>query len=327
LPIGTPEMEGSAMTYLRANRQPRLRWIITVALLAGLVLSQVGAGPVAAGPVAAGPAAAGAARAGSATSQGGSKPTVVLVHGAWADSGSWDQVVARLQSRGYTVIAFPNPLRGLPDDSAYLATFLETISGPIVLVGHSYGGAVITNAATGRPNVKALVYVDAFLPAQGETIAQLVGAQPGSCLAGDPTQIFDLRPYPGAPPGAVDSYVKQSVFPSCFANDLPARTAAVLAATQRPASTVIIGQPSGPPAWAEIPSWALVGTADRVIPPAEQLFMAQRAHAHIVKIKASHLPMVSRPGAVTRLILPGLAPRSRRSPAGGPRSAWPSVCP
>jgi pimeloyl-ACP methyl ester carboxylesterase len=269
------------MTYLRANRQPRLRWIITVALLAGLaglVLSQVGAGPVAAGP-----AAAGAARAGAATSQGGSKPTVVLVHGAWADSGSWDQVVARLQSRGYTVIAFPNPLRGLPDDSAYLAAFLETISGPIVLVGHSYGGAVITNAATGNANVKALVYVDAFLPAQGETIA--------------------LRPYPGAPPGAVDSYVKQSVFPSCFANDLPARTAAVLAATQRPASTVIIGQPSGPPAWAEIPSWALVGTADRVIPPAEQLFMAQRAHAHIVKIKASHLPMVSRPGAVTRLIL------------------------
>jgi pimeloyl-ACP methyl ester carboxylesterase len=294
-------MEGSAMTYLRANRQPRLRWIITVALLAGLaglVLSQVGAGPVAAGP-----AAAGAARAGAATSQGGSKPTVVLVHGAWADSGSWDQVVARLQSRGYTVIAFPNPLRGLPDDSAYLAAFLETISGPIVLVGHSYGGAVITNAATGNANVKALVYVDAFLPAQGETIAQLVGAQPGSCVAGDPTQIFDLRPYPGAPPGAVDSYVKQSVFPSCFANDLPARTAAVLAATQRPASTVIIGQPSGPPAWAEIPSWALVGTADRVIPPAEQLFMAQRAHAHIVKIKASHLPMVSRPGAVTRLIL------------------------
>ena len=146
------------MTYLRANRQPRLRWIITVALLAGLaglVLS----------PVAAGPAAAGAARAGSTTSHGGSKPTVVLVHGAWADSGSWDQVVARLQSRGYTVIAFPNPLRGLPDDSAYLAAFLETISGPIVLVGHSYGGAVITNAATGHANVEALVYVDAFLPA------------------------------------------------------------------------------------------------------------------------------------------------------------------
>jgi pimeloyl-ACP methyl ester carboxylesterase len=122
-------------------------------------------------------------------------------------------------------------------------------------------------------------------------------------VAGDPTQIFDLVPYPGAPPGAVDADVKQSVFPSCFANDLPARKAAVLAATQRPASTVILGQPSGPPAWADIPSWALVGTADRVIPPATQLAMAERAHAGIVTVKASHLPMVSRPEAVTRLIL------------------------
>src|SRR5215203_597860 len=289
------------MTYLRANRQPRLRWIITVALLAGLaglVLSQVGAGPVAAGP-----AAAGAARAGAATSQGGSKPTVVLVHGAWADSGSWDQVVARLQSRGYTVIAFPNPLRGLPDDSAYLAAFLQSVSGPIVLVGHSYGGTVITNAATGNTNVKALVYVDAFIPAEGETVGQLASLEPGSCVGGDPTQVFDLVPYPGAPPGAVDAYVKQSLFPSCFANDLPAKQAAVLAATQRPASTVILGQPSGPPAWAEIPSWALVGTVDRVIPPAAQLIMAERAGAHIVKIKASHLSMISHPGAVTRLIV------------------------
>jgi pimeloyl-ACP methyl ester carboxylesterase len=293
-------MEGTAMTYLRAIRQPR-RWIVTGALLAslaGLVLSQVGAADAAGSVSAVGPAAAGAA-----TSNGGSKPTVVLVHGAWADSGSWDQVVARLQRQGYTVIAFPNPLRGLPDDSAYLAAFLSTISGPIVLVGHSYGGAVITNAATGNANVKALVYVDAFIPDQGETIVQLVGRNPGSCVAGDPTQIFDLVPYPGAPPGAVDAYVKQSVFPSCFANDLPAKQAAVLAATQRPASTVILGQPSGPPAWADIPSWALVGTADRVIPPATQLFMAERADAHIVKVKASHLSMVSHPGAVTRLIV------------------------
>jgi pimeloyl-ACP methyl ester carboxylesterase len=293
-------MEGSAMTHLRAIRQPRLRWIVTAALLvslAGLFLSQIRAAD------AAGSATADAGRAGAATSHGGSKPTIVLVHGAWADSGSWDQVVAGLQRQGYRVVAFPTPLRGLPDDSAYLAAFLSSVSGPIVLVGHSYGGAVITNAATGNTNVKALVYVDAFLPAQGETIAELVGRNPGSCVAGDPTQIFDLVPYPGAPPGAVDAYVKQSLFPSCFANDLPARKAAVLAATQRPASTVILGQPSGPPAWAEIPSWALVGTIDHVIPPATQLFMAERADARIVKIKASHLPMVSRPGAVTRLIV------------------------
>jgi pimeloyl-ACP methyl ester carboxylesterase len=268
-----------------------------LASLAGLVLSQVAAADAASS------ARAGSAAAGAATTHGGSKPTVVLVHGAWADSGSWDQVVARLQSRGYTVIAFPTPLRSLPDDSAYLAAFLSSVPGPIVLVGHSYGGAVITNAATGNENVKALVYVDAFLPAEGETIAQLLGTTPGSCVLGDPLQIFDLRPIPGAPPEVVDAYVKQSLFPSCFANDLPAKQAAVLAATQRPISTVTLGQESGPPAWADIPSWALVGTVDRVILPATQLFMAERAGARIVKIKASHLSMISQPGAVTRLIV------------------------
>ena len=235
--------------------------------------------------------------------QAGAKPTIVLVHGAFADASSWNGVIERLQKQGYTVIAPANPLRGVAADSAYTASLLRQIDGPVLLAGHSYGGAVITNAATGNPNVKALVYIDAFIPAQGETIAQLVGAQPGSCVVGDPTQIFDLVPYPGAPPGAVDAYVKQSLFPSCFANDLPAKKAAVLAATQRPASTVILGQPSGPPAWAEIPSWALVGTADHVIPPTEQLFMAERAQARIVTVNASHLPMVSHPGAVTRLIV------------------------
>ena len=289
------------MTHLRTIRQPRLRWIVTAALLAslaGLVLSQVGAAD------AAGSTTAGAATAGAATSShGGSKPTVVLVHGAWADSGSWDQVVARLQRQGYPVIAFPIPLRSLPDDSAYLAAFLSSVPGPIVLVGHSYGGAVITNAATGNANVKALVYVDAFLPAEGDTLGGLLGTPPGSCVLGDPTQVFDLRPIPGAPPGVVDAYVKQSLFPSCFANDLPAEQAAVLAATQRPISTVTLGQPSGPPAWAEIPSWALVGTVDRVILPATQLFMAERAGARIVRVKASHLSMISRPGAVTGLIV------------------------
>jgi pimeloyl-ACP methyl ester carboxylesterase len=162
---------------------------------------------------------------------------------------------------------------------------------------------VITNAATGNTNVKALVYVDAFIPAEGETLGQLAGLEPGSCVGGDPTQVFDLVPYPGAPPGAVDAYVKQSLFPSCFANDLPAKQAAVLAATQRPLSTVSLGQPSGPPAWVDIPSWALVGTVDLVIPPAAQLFMAERAGAHIVEVKASHLSMISQPGAVTRLII------------------------
>src|SRR5215212_7039914 len=148
-------MEGSAMTNLQAIRRPRLHWIVTAALLAsltGLVLSQIGAADAAGSTT-------GAATARAGTPDGGSKPTVVLVHGAWADSGSWDQVVARLQRQGYPVIAFPTPLRSLPDDSAYLAAFLSSVPGPIVLVGHSYGGAVITNAATGNTNVKALVYV------------------------------------------------------------------------------------------------------------------------------------------------------------------------
>ena len=228
---------------------------------------------------------------------------MVLVHGAWADSGSWDQVVARLQRRGYPVIAFPTPLRSLPDDSAYLAAFLRSVPGPIVLVGHSYGGAVVTNAATGNEHVKALVYVDAFLPVQGETLGGLLGTPPGSCVLGPPTEVFDLRPIPGAPPEVVDASIKQGLFPSCFANDPPARRAAVLAATQRPISTLTLGQPSGPPAWADLPSWALVGTVDRVILPATQLFMAERADARIVKVEASHLSMISRPGAVTGLIV------------------------
>jgi pimeloyl-ACP methyl ester carboxylesterase len=181
------------MTYLRAIRRPRLRWIVTAALLAslaGLVLSQIGAAD------AAGSTTAGAATARAGTAQGGAKPTVVLVHGTWADSGSWGQVVARLQRQGYTVIAFPNPLRSLPDDSAYLAAFLSSVPGPIVLVGHSYGGAVITNAATGNTNVKALVYVDAFLPDEGETLGELIGTPPGSVCSAPPPRSSTCGPSP-----------------------------------------------------------------------------------------------------------------------------------
>ena len=153
------------------------------------------------------------------------KPTVVLVHGAWADSSSWSEVVRRLQSDGYTVEVPPNPLRGLVGDAAYLSAYLQTIVGPIVLVGHSYGGAVITNAASGNMNVKALVFVNAFIPDQGETVVQLASAQPGSALAvADPTTVFRLVPYPGSPPGDFDAYILPAVFVDAFANDLPPRT-------------------------------------------------------------------------------------------------------
>lgn len=234
------------------------------------------------------------------------KPTVVIEAGAWADNSSFAGVVSRLQLDGYTVDVPPNPLQGLTYDSQTLAGFLATISGPIVLVGHSYGGMVTTNAAAGNPSVKALVYVDAYIPAQGDTVQGLTGAQPGSCLAvasADVTNVFTFAPIPGAPAGDVDAYVKPSVFASCFANGLPAGEGAVLAATQRPLATGTLTDPSGVPAWQTIPSWAVVGTADHVIPPAEQLFMATRAYAHITEVDAPHLSMISNPGTVTQVIL------------------------
>jgi len=232
------------------------------------------------------------------------KPTIVLVHGAWASTSSWNGVISRLQALGYTVDAPPNTLMGLKFDDAYLKSFLHSISGPIVLVGHSYGGAVVTNAATGDSQVKALVYVDAFMPAQGETVGQLVAAKPGSCVVvKNPTTIFDLVPYPGAPAGAADAYLKQSYFPNCIANGLPAAEQRQLAVTQLPLSTVALTQKSGIPAWKTIPSWAVVGTQDHTIPPAELMFMAKRAHAHITTVKAPHVSMILDPGVVTNVIL------------------------
>ena len=276
------------MNITRVTQPARLRLVVVAVIvaIAGLVIPL---SPIASARTAE------AGRAGD-----GSKPSIVLVHGAWADSGSWDGVTQRLQAHGYTVYALPNPLRGLDFDPAYLADFLHTISGPIVLVGHSYGGAVITNAATGDPQVKALVYVDAFAPAQGQTLAQLLAAYPGSCAV--PANL-NVVPFPGAPIGVGDAYIKQSVFPSCMANDLPAKEADALAVTQRPIATIALGQPSGIPAWQTIPSWAVVGTADHAIPLALQLAMAENAHAHITEVNAPHLSMISDPGVVTSVIL------------------------
>jgi pimeloyl-ACP methyl ester carboxylesterase len=238
---------------------------------------------------------------------GGPKPTIVLEHGAWADASGWTGEIQLLQADGYTVYAPPNPLRGLANDSATLAGFLSTIPGPIVLVGHSYGGMVITDAATGNPNVKALVYVNAFIPAQSETAFGLTAAQPGSCVGS--ANAFAAVPYPGASAGDFDTYLKAGPdapypgFAECFANGLPASQAAVLAATQRPIAFSAGSDPSGVPAWQTIPSWSLIGNADHVIPPAEQLFMSQRAKAHITEIDAGHLSLISNPRAVTRVIL------------------------
>jgi pimeloyl-ACP methyl ester carboxylesterase len=228
------------MAVFARIRRVRLRSITIAAVLAATVVatqvtSAAGRHGSAAGQL--------ASTFGAEARSGGSEPTIVLVHGAWADGSGWGRVVHRLQRDGYTVRVPPNPLRSLPDDVATVADFLSTIPGPIVLVGHSYGGAVITNAATGNPNVKALVYVGAFAPDEGETVFPLAG--PDSALAADPTTVFDFVPYPGAPAGDVDLYLKQSVFLTSFANRLPARRAEVLYATQRPIALSAGSQPSG----------------------------------------------------------------------------------
>jgi len=233
--------------------------------------------------------------------------TIVLVHGAWADGSSWSRVAAQLQAKGYSVWVVPNPLRGLASDAAYVASILNTIPGPIILVGHSYGGAVITNAATGNPNVKALVYVDGLALDEGESAFQIAGmpTPPGaspSCVLGDPDTLFDIVPYAGAQNGDVDLYIKQDLFPTCFANTILTKQAAMMGASQRPVAVSALNEQSGPPAWKTIPSWYLVGTLDQVIPPYAQIFMAERANAHIVQVEAPHPAMVTDPNAVVEII-------------------------
>ncbi|SDJ40962.1 alpha/beta hydrolase [Nonomuraea jiangxiensis] len=234
-------------------------------------------------------------------SPGTTKPTVVLVHGAWADTSSWNGEVDVLRRAGYTARAIGNPLRNLDDDAATVADFLKTVSGPVVLVGHSYGGSVITNAAANAPNVKALVYVDAAAPDTGETTAQLSGS--GSTLNGDPRSLYDKASYAKAPQGASDLYLKRDVFIGSFASDLPRDTAARLWASQRAASTSAFETPSRAAAWKKIPSWYFISTGDRIITPTSQLSMARRAHSKVTRFEGgSHLTLISHPDAVTSVI-------------------------
>jgi pimeloyl-ACP methyl ester carboxylesterase len=230
------------------------------------------------------------------------RPTVVLVHGAWADASSWSGEVATLQAAGYDVRAIANPLQDLTTDSQYVADYLKTIPGPVVLVGHSYGGAVITNAAAGLANVKALVYVDASAPAPGETNGQLSGA--ASILTKDtPAQLFFTTSYPGAPAGASELYLNENIFIHNFASDLPSGEAERLWASQRGASTAAFNTPSKFAAWKTIPSWYFISTNDQIITAASELAMAHRAHSHITLFHGgSHLTLISHPNAVTAVI-------------------------
>jgi pimeloyl-ACP methyl ester carboxylesterase len=276
----------------------RVAALAGVAVIACALLGGCSAGKTPASETSAG----GTAVSAPAAPPGGPKSTVVLVHGAWADASSWDGEVSALLKQGYDVRAIANPLENLTTDAQSVASFLKTINGPIVLVGHSYGGSVITNAAADNPNVKALVYVDAAAPDVGETNGSLSGAD--SVLKQKPeAQLFDKVAYPGAPAGAVDLYLKKDVFLQSFGNDLPADVATRLWATQRTASTSAFETPSKYAAWKTIPSWYFISSGDQIITPTSEKAMAQRAHSQVTIFDGgSHLTLISHPDAVTTVI-------------------------
>ena len=244
------------------------------------------------------------------------KPTIVLVHGAWADGSSWTNVIKKLQAAGHDVVTLPNTLRGAAADAAVIRSYIDTIDGPVLLVAHSYGGFVITNAATGATNVKALVYVDAFIPDEGQNAAALVSQESVlSAALGDPTSVFKLVPIPGAPPDVLDTYLLPEVVSASFANDVSAEDAKLIHATQRPASLAGLLEPSGPPAWKDIPAWAVIGTQDRIVPPNAQRSMATRAGARVTEVDASHVSMVSQPQIVVEVIEEALQEIGQLQPA------------
>ena len=240
------------------------------------------------------------------------KPTIVLVHGAFADASSWNGVIERLQQQGYTVIAPANPLRGVAADSAYTASLLNQIDGPVLLTGHSYGGAVITNAATSTPNVVGLVFVAAFAPDEGETLGEVENGSKDSVLNSALVQYN----YPSGPGGqtSVEFAINPALIREAFAADLPPEVTALMAATQRPVAVAAFSDASGPPAWKKLPSWAVVASGDKAAGADVVRSMAQRAGADIVEVEGSHVIMISQPQAVADHIL-----KAARSVAGSPR--------
>jgi pimeloyl-ACP methyl ester carboxylesterase len=231
--------------------------------------------------------------------------TVVLVHGAFADASSWNGVIERLQAAGIQVTAPAIPLRGIAQDSAYIASFLRQIPGPVLAVGHSYGGAVISNAAADAENVAGLVFVAAFAPDEGEVLGDVAASSKDSLLGTAQVQ----REYPTGPGGetAPEFLIDPARFREVFAADLPAEQAAVMAATQRPVAAAAFSDVCGPPAWRTLPSWAVVATGDKAAGSDVVRSMAQRAGADIVEVEGSHVIMVSQPETVANVILTAAA--------------------
>ena len=233
------------------------------------------------------------------TSSNGS-PTVVLVHGAFADASSWNGVIERLQARGVNVVAPANPLRGIVSDSAYISTVLEQIAGPVIAVAHSYGGAVITNAATGAKNVVGLVYIAAFATEEGETLAAVEAGSKDSVL----DTALVPRQYPTADGGsATEFYIDPAKVREAFAADLSDQQIALIAATQRPIADSAFSESGGPPAWKDRPSWTVVASGDKAAGADVVRSQAERAGATITEVEGSHVIMISQPEAVTDVIM------------------------
>jgi pimeloyl-ACP methyl ester carboxylesterase len=237
--------------------------------------------------------------------QDGSQPTVVLVHGAFADGSSWNEVIERLLAEGVQVTAPANPLRGISIDSAYIANFLEQIPGPVLAVGHSYGGAVITNAATNANNVVGLVYVAAFAPDEGEPLGAIASNSKDSVVS--PTLIPLQYPTGEGQETAAEFKIDPEKFHEVFAADLSVEQNALMAATQRPLSESAFSEPTGFPAWKNLPSWAVVSTGDKVVGTDAVRSMAERAGATITEVEGSHVIMISQPQVVAEVILTAVA--------------------
>jgi pimeloyl-ACP methyl ester carboxylesterase len=241
----------------------------------------------------------------SDTTKPAGSPTVVLVHGAFADASSWNGVIERLQAKGVQVKAPPNPLRGVSIDSPYIAGFIEETPGPVIAVGHSYGGAVISNAAKQAKNVVGLVYVAAFATQEGEVLGDVEEGSRDSVLMSALVPLHYLQANGGEP--AVEFAIDPAKFHEAFAADLPEEETAVMAASQRPVAELAFSESAGPPAWKDLPSWAVVAKADKAAGTDVIGSMAVRAGATITEVDGSHVIMISQPDAVTDVILEAVA--------------------